>query len=85
MLAYYVTGLITSVKSFITMAPGASIIKLFMAKMNFGSIAICWFLLLLLALTNTLAYYVTELIMSVKSCIKLAPGACTIKLFTAII
>ncbi len=38
-----------------------------------------------LRVTNTLAYYGVELVTAIKSFVIQAPGACTIKLFTAVI
>jgi len=82
-LAYHVTELITAVNSFIIEAPGARIIKLFTVGINYVVQCASAFAIVshfLLALTNTLAFYVTELITAVISFMIQAPGAFFLRL-----
>jgi hypothetical protein len=76
--------LVMDKKSFIILGPGACIIKLFTAVINSVVQYASAFAIvshILLALTNALAFYVTELIMVVISFMIQAPGANVIKLF----
>ncbi len=69
------------------LSQGACIIKHFTVVINFVVAQASAFAVVshsLLALTNTLAFYITELITAVISFMIQAPGANVIKLFTVI-
>jgi hypothetical protein len=82
------TSLLRLMKSFKVQDSGACIIKLFTAVINYVMYLVHVFVIVnnsLFTLTNTLAFYIMELITDVKSFMIQAPGVCTIKLFTAAI